>query len=246
MKVFAVYGFKGSGKTTVVSKVIRELGKRGYRVCAFKNTHISGFSIDERNKDTWVFSRHGAVAVGIRADSETSFIFKKKFSLNEIISFLDCDYLVLEGFRDEIVPKILCAKDVEELTKSFHELVFAVSGAVSNTIENYKGVPVINALKETDRLVDLIEKKVFPKIPELNCGKCGFGNCRNFAVAVLKGETSFEKCVASSSNVRIKINGRDIPLSPFPERVVRNVILGVVSSLKGYRERGKVEIKLEN
>lgn len=43
----------------------------------------------------------------------------------------------------------------------------------------------------------------------------------------------------------VKVNGKQIPLTEFPEEVIKNTICGMLRSLKGVKEIKKVEISFE-
>lgn len=45
--------------------------------------------------------------------------------------------------------------------------------------------------------------------------------------------------------VEIKVDGKKIPLSEFPEEIISNAIVGMVKSLKGVDEFNKLEILIE-
>ncbi|RKD31924.1 permease [Thermohalobacter berrensis] len=60
--------------------------------------------------------------------------------------------------------------------------------------------------------------KVENRLPQYNCGGCGYDSCRKFAEAIVKGETKLEKCSISSEELRKKItnilnNNRQIELT---------------------------------
>jgi molybdopterin-guanine dinucleotide biosynthesis protein MobB len=59
MRIVAVVGFSGSGKTRLVVRLIGELGRRGLRVAALKRCS-HGFSLDTEGKDTADFAAAGA------------------------------------------------------------------------------------------------------------------------------------------------------------------------------------------
>ena len=46
------------------------------------------------------------------------------------------------------------------------------------------------------------------------------------------------------SEVKLTVNGSDIPLSEFPEQFIENTILGMIKSLKGVNEIKTVTITL--
>jgi len=58
--VFRIVGHSGSGKTTVVEKLIRELSGRGLRIATIKHTHHT-VVLDTVGKDSYRFKEAGAV-----------------------------------------------------------------------------------------------------------------------------------------------------------------------------------------
>lgn len=160
MKVFTLTGFSNSGKTETIVEIIKELVSREYIVNAVKSVHIEGFSMETEGKDSWRHWKAGAQTTAIRADNETTIIIRKALSARELIPYFQGDYLVLEGFHEEkALPKILCASNIAELNERFDGSVFAISGRISNKIDEIKGIRVINGLTRTRELVDLIEER---------------------------------------------------------------------------------------
>jgi molybdopterin-guanine dinucleotide biosynthesis protein B len=159
MKVFTIIGYTNSGKTSTLVEIIKELVARNYEVNTVKAIHIEGFSIDQSGKDSWKHREAGAKVTAIRSDIETTIMYQKSMSVKELISLFNCDYLVLEGFtKEKLVPKILCAKNNDEINDRFDSSVFALSGIISNTLSEFQGVKVISGLTSTKLLVDLIEQ----------------------------------------------------------------------------------------
>ncbi|MBD3189531.1 MAG: molybdopterin-guanine dinucleotide biosynthesis protein B [Candidatus Heimdallarchaeota archaeon] len=160
MKVFTLIGFSNSGKTETIVEIIKELVNRGHTVNAVKSVHIEGFTMETEGKDSWRHWKAGAQTTAIRADNETTIIIRKGLSIRELIPYFQCDYLVLEGFHEEkAIPKILCVSTIEELNERLDESVFAISGQISNELDELKGIRVINGLTQTKELVNLIEER---------------------------------------------------------------------------------------
>jgi hypothetical protein len=44
------------------------------------------------------------------------------------------------------------------------------------------------------------------------------------------------------SDIKIKVNGKNIPLTEFPEDIIKNILLGMLKSLKGVEEIETFEI----
>jgi molybdopterin-guanine dinucleotide biosynthesis adapter protein len=159
MKIVAVYGSSKSGKTTTVVEIVKELRLRGYSVATIKNIHADDFVFDTVGKDTWRHWKAGAEVVGLRAPTESTLMIKRSMTLDELISHIHSDYLVLEGFRGTAIPKILCATDEKDVQGELQDTVFCISGLVSAQLSVYKGIPVINALLNVAELVDLVEQR---------------------------------------------------------------------------------------
>jgi molybdopterin-guanine dinucleotide biosynthesis adapter protein len=159
MRVIAVYGSSKTGKTTTVVEVVKELRVRGYSVATIKDVHANDLAFDVVGKDSWRHWKAGAEVVGLRAPNESILMIKRSVMLDELINHIQCDYLVLEGFRGAALPKVLCARDEKHVEDELQDTVFCISGVVSAQLTVYKGIPVINALLNVAELVDLIELK---------------------------------------------------------------------------------------
>ena len=76
-------------------------------------------------------------------------------------------------------------------------------------------------------------KKIAALLPKSNCGKCGFNNCGNFAMAVAEGEASPFGCRENQlSGYRIsEIMGLEIPMGAGP-----------YSKMSGYHQYGTTTV----
>jgi molybdopterin-guanine dinucleotide biosynthesis protein B len=160
LKVFSVFGVSQSGKTTTVEQIITELKKRGNRVGSVKEIHFEGFTIDDVGSNTWRHKQAGAEIVVARGLKETAVLIPQRLDIEKILGFFDHDYVVMEGVADTKLPKILCAGDTDEIDCRLNKFVFAISGRIANHLSEYNGLPVINALADTGKLIELIEAKV--------------------------------------------------------------------------------------
>ncbi len=247
MKVFSVVGYSGSGKTTTIEGIIRSLKNRGYRVGSLKDIHFEGFAIDTEGTNSYRHKAAGSSLVTARGFHETDILFQERLSLGHIAAFYDVDYLVLEGLMEASVPLVLAGRDLKDLDEKFDKRVFAVTGRVADNLEEYRGLPAISVMKDPEALVDLIEEKTFPLLPDVDpdcCSACGL-NCRLLCQAILSGDKVYEDCVVNQSSLELTIGDKVIPMVPFVQRILRNSILGVVSELDGYMEGKTIEIRLK-
>ena len=93
---------------------------------------------------------------------------------------------------------------------------------------------------EVGKIADLVEEKAF-KLSNLNCGGCGHDTCYDMAREIVAGTGSVGDCVSLQPATEVKIDGRPMPMNPFISGIVRGTILGMLSSLKGFK-KGKIEI----
>ncbi len=107
-------GFSGSGKTTLLEKIIPLLKKTGLRLGLIKHSHHN-IEMDAPQKDSYRL-RHAGCDQLLLATEKRHFLFFEYPSQNEreptlaqCIAQLDhtkLDLILVEGFRDEKIPKI--------------------------------------------------------------------------------------------------------------------------------------------
>lgn len=155
MKVFAVSGLHGTGKTTVVESLVRELTSRGLTVGTVKDIHYEGFAMDKEGTNTWRHRNAGACMVAARGLEETDFLFPRRMSMEEAVSHFSTDVVIIEGGHDEPYPRITCAMMPEEADMRIDGFTFALSGRLAEEMQEYRGFRVFNCLTEAKGLADL-------------------------------------------------------------------------------------------
>lgn len=248
MKVFSVIGITQSGKTTTIENIIKELKKRRYTVGSVKDIHFEKFAIDKEGTNTHRHKMAGSELVTARGYYETDILFPKRLSVESMLRFYSQEYVVLEGVDDTNAPKIVTAHNIEGIDAKLDDTVFAISGRISNEIQEYKGIPVINSINNIEKLVDLIEEKVYEKLPEFPdecCSACGY-NCRQLGIAILNGKAKRKDCIIGheDENIKLIINDQEIPMVPFVQKILHNAVIGVVSELEGYQKGASLVIKM--
>ncbi|MEZ4483122.1 MAG: molybdopterin-guanine dinucleotide biosynthesis protein B [Syntrophotaleaceae bacterium] len=109
--VLSVAAKSGTGKTTLVVKLISELKQRGYRVGAVKHDG-HGFSMDKEGKDSWRFTEAGSDITMVTSSDKIAMIRqnpdRQEPPLQETIAryFDDVDIVITEGFKKNDLPKI--------------------------------------------------------------------------------------------------------------------------------------------
>lgn len=110
MKIFGIAGWSGSGKTTLIEKLIPELTARGLRVSVIKHAH-HGFDLDRPGKDSWRHREAGATEVMITSGQRWALLHESRDEPEPTLAgylarFADCDLVLVEGFKNEPIPKI--------------------------------------------------------------------------------------------------------------------------------------------
>lgn len=247
MKVFSVVGYRKSGKTTTIVELIKELKKRGYKVTSIKDIHDENFTMEKQDSDSWLHWDASKDIVFARGLNETYQIWHRQLTLNEMLEHLDADYVIIEGMKSTPIPRIVCATSEEELDNLVDGTVFAISGRYANNHNKYKNLKAFHSINQINELTDLVMEKVFDVLPYAQndcCDACGL-SCKEMVSEILAGNKSRDDCkVDRKQNLVLKINDKEIKIVHFVQNTFRDVILGFVKNLKGYKN-GKIEIEID-
>ena len=238
LRAVAVVGYRGTGKTALIEKIVQGLVRRNHRVATIKHVRKRGFTIDQPGKDTWRHARAGASAVISIAPSEVARISKRSEKLADVLRTLsDLDFVLIEGFREaENIAKIAVARSKAEAAKVVDEFTIACVGYG-------KGKLPVFQHEEVGGLTRLVERKALPPLPGLDCGYCGYPTCREFALAFLAERASLRGCKALRERVQLTVDGKRVYLNPFMQDLIAGIIDGMLSSLKGAKGE-RVELRV--
>jgi molybdopterin-guanine dinucleotide biosynthesis adapter protein len=238
LKAIGIIGYKNSGKTTLLTKLANELNTRGYTVSSIKHTSEG---IDINNKDTYQHKQF-TKQTAIIAPSESAIFFPEGKTLEYMISLLEADFVLIEGLKKErTYPKIICLKSGDNLESLVDGLEVCVYGMELNQSPE-TSVPFFNSDKDIGEIADIIERSAF-KLPNLDCGGCGYNTCYEIFLEIIKKSKTPEDCVAMNSDIKIEIDGQIVPLNPFVSKLLVNTIKAMMSSLKNYHN-GAIDIHL--
>ncbi len=106
--ILSIVGWSDEGKTTLLEKIIPELGHRGFRVGTIKHDS-HGFDLDRPGKDSWRHKKAGAAVTVLSSPLQVGLVMDvdHDHSPRELISFLGgVDIILTEGYKREAHPKI--------------------------------------------------------------------------------------------------------------------------------------------
>jgi len=114
-----VVGFKKNGKTTLVEFITKSLTERGYRVGGFKHSiHIH--PLDKPNTDTDRARQAGANPTVFYTPEGISAVYSgttEQYQQIFDVLYKDCDYIIVESFRENDGPKLVIENPELDLSK---------------------------------------------------------------------------------------------------------------------------------
>ena len=229
MKGVAIVGDHNSGKTTLGKRILQVLKERGYKPFVFKHApHTEHFADEGKDTEQYLSVADTVVATG----KDIYAVYAKgHLPIHKLFALMrdfGADFLLYEGMpHGLLIPWLKVGNGKgDSLYTLWH-----VESPQSLTDE------------EVEELVDDILSRTWTIPMMLNCGKCGVDTCQEYVDAVLAGEE--RTCVLWESTMRIIIDGKEVPLVPFIEKLYRSVIESLVNNLKGVpRDYHSVEIYL--
>lgn len=247
MKAITVIGYHHTGKTTAVTAIIRALCSKGYSVNSIKDIHSEAFRADDPSKNTGLHALAGSQRVFAKGIQDSALIFPKTPDLAEILPLMSCDYLIIEGMKTAALPKIVCAETEAQLDELIDDTCVGISGMIASKIKTYKGLPVFCLQTDMPALMEVVEQKSFAPLPDVDpkcCMECSF-SCYDLAGRIVQGLAQRSDCVMDSKKlISLKVNGNEIAIVPFVQRLLADIIRSFVANLKGVDANGDIEIKL--
>ena len=164
MRIIGIAGWSGTGKTTLLTKVIPLLVGRGLKVSTLKHAH-HGFDVDQPGKDSHAHRLAGATEVLISSARRWALMHEvregREASLYELLQKMSpVDLVVVEGFKAALHPKIEVYR--REVGKPpFHPDNPNVVGIASDTPFPQANRPVV-PIDDIARVADLMVDKAEP------------------------------------------------------------------------------------
>ncbi|MBY1059450.1 MULTISPECIES: molybdopterin-guanine dinucleotide biosynthesis protein MobB [Citrobacter] len=162
--LLAIAAWSGTGKTTLLKKLIPELRARGIRPGLIKHTHHN-MDVDTPGKDSFELRKAGAAQTLVASQQRWALMVETpeepELDLAYLVSRMDAstlDMVLVEGFKHEPVAKIVlfrdgCGHSPEEL--AIDEYVIAVASDVPLALD----VPLLD-INDIQQLTDFITQWV--------------------------------------------------------------------------------------
>ena len=110
MKVFGIVGHSGMGKTTLLERLVPELGSRGLLVSLLKHSH-KNIDIDRPGKDSYRLRESGCKEVLLLGNERWALMHELRGAAEPPLDYLldrmqHCDLVLIEGFKSGGFPKL--------------------------------------------------------------------------------------------------------------------------------------------
>jgi molybdopterin-guanine dinucleotide biosynthesis adapter protein len=110
LNILGIVGWKNSGKTTLIEKLVAEFTARNLRVSTIKHTHHD-FEIDLEGKDSYRHRMAGASEVLVISSRRWALLHEIRDEIEPpfeqlVASLSPCDLLLVEGYKQGAHPKL--------------------------------------------------------------------------------------------------------------------------------------------
>ena len=110
MKIYGVIGWKNSGKTTLIERLVADIVSRGFSVSTIKHAHHT-FDVDQSGKDSYRHRVAGASEVLLTSSKRFALMheirdFKEPLLASLLIKLAPVDVVLVEGYKSDNHPKI--------------------------------------------------------------------------------------------------------------------------------------------
>ena len=155
-----IVGWKNSGKTYLVQRLIEWFSKKNLIVASIKHAHHN-FDIDKPGTDSYLHRQAGSQQIIVSSSKRWAKVVelknKSEKKLDELLRELNCpDIVIIEGFKDSPHPKIEIVK--EDSDNYLFSKLKNVIGIVSNK-QLETNLPQFKR-EEIDKLAKFILNKV--------------------------------------------------------------------------------------
>ncbi|MBU0702233.1 MAG: molybdopterin-guanine dinucleotide biosynthesis protein B [Chloroflexi bacterium] len=153
LKLVGIVGYKDSGKTTLTRALAHELTGRGYVVAVIKH---SSHRLNLPGEDTAILGETVG-QVGVISPHESALFWKRTQSLEDMISYLEADIILVEGFKTEkSFPKIVCLRGEPDDRDLLDGLSICAVGPTDQVVGT--SVPLLGR-DDVTRIADLVEQR---------------------------------------------------------------------------------------
>jgi molybdopterin-guanine dinucleotide biosynthesis protein MobB len=160
MKIFGVTGWKNSGKTGLMERLVTEITTRGFTVSTIKHAHHS-FDVDHPGRDSYRHRTAGASQVMLASKNRWALMHElrdeEEPTFDELLARMSpVDLILVEGYKRESHSKIECFREgvSDPMRQNTDPTICAIA---TDTDVGVANVPIFD-LNNTSQIADFILK----------------------------------------------------------------------------------------
>jgi len=166
--VLGFAAFSGTGKTTLLKRLIPLLRQHGLRIALVKHAHHE-FDVDKPGKDSYELRKAGAAQVLVASSRRWALMcdndIEQEPRLQDMLGRLettDVDLVLVEGFKRERFPKIELHREGQE-----HPLLFLsddsiIALATDAQVPSAATLPVLD-INNPEQIAEFIETRILQR-----------------------------------------------------------------------------------
>jgi len=114
MRIYGIVGWKNSGKTTLLERLVVEITGRGFSVSTIKHAHHS-FDVDHKGKDSYRHRTAGAQEVLLASRNRWALMHESRGEAEPVLAELlaklsPVDLVLIEGYKRDDHAKVEARK----------------------------------------------------------------------------------------------------------------------------------------
>jgi len=165
--ILGFVAYSGTGKTTLLLKIIPLLKAKGLRIGMIKHSHHKKFDIDHPGKDSYRLREAGAEQMLVASRKRWALMveMEEEFeepNLEELLSHLEqekLDLILVEGFKHERFPKIEVHRPSLKRSFIFPEDKAVIAIASDEPLAITTDLPRLD-MNQPEQIVVFIEEKI--------------------------------------------------------------------------------------
>ena len=237
VKLIAITGCKKSGKTSLIEQLLGIFTAKGYRVGVIKSSHHT-IETDRVGTDSWRLREAGAARVMLTWPGGAAlphFDIRENDAPRYLADLCmdDLDLVFLEGFKGSPLPKIFIQGNEEDFDYNPRGL-FATVRTRTGAGSPRTAIPHVGP---GDR-----PESVSP--PSRNDIPC-FDPDDIAGIADCIEERLHWNARKQTMSIKLRVDGKNIGLKGFVRDIISSSVVGMVKTLKGCNDPGRIEITID-
>jgi molybdopterin-guanine dinucleotide biosynthesis adapter protein len=168
--ILGFVAYSGTGKTTLLLKIIPLLKAKGLRIGMIKHSHHKKFDIDHPGKDSYRLREAGAEQMLVASRKRWALMveMEEEFeepNLEQLLSHLEqekLDLILVEGFKHEDYPKIEVHRPSLKRPLIFPEDKAVIAIASDEPLSLTSDLPQLD-MNQPEDIIGFIEKQILQK-----------------------------------------------------------------------------------